>query len=178
VALLGGTPTDTAIPPSCQDIAAYQPEIVAGPILVPEMGYIYSPSTAPSRVTSGWILRNNSHCTWESILLLSMSNNRLFVPYMRQNGQLINEDSSVQAVSVPPGGEIEVGLAFPLFMASGIRGDWAIVINNFKLLDQPHLVLDVKNWVLGMVASPTQATISRPPGSGNGGDDDPPDIRP
>jgi hypothetical protein len=178
-ALLSVTLTSTPSPFTCADVQAYTPEIVDGPILVPEMGHIYSPSTSPSRVSAGWVLRNNSPCTWESILLLSLSNNRLFVPYMRLNGQLVTEDDTTQSISVPPGGEIEVGLVFPMFMASGIRGEWVLVINNLRLHDQPHLTLDVKNWVLGLEAPPTQSSGNRPPGPRNsGGDDDPPPVRP
>ncbi len=172
------TETATPNPYTCEDNRAYTLDIVRGPILVPEMGYIYSASTAPKNVSAGWILRNTSACTWENILLLSTASNRRLVPYLRINGQLVTETSESQAVSVPPGGEIEVGLVFPLYMARGIQSEWALVINNFKLLDRPHLVLDVNNWVIGLIAAPTSSTISRPPGSHDNSDNSPPSSRP
>jgi hypothetical protein len=177
--MITATGTATPNPFTCQDNRAYTLDIVRGPILVPEMGYVYSASTAPSNVSAGWILRNTSACTWENVLLLSIPSNRLLVPYIRLNGQLITEASENQAVSVPPGGEIEVGLIFPIYMASGIRSEWAVVINNFKLLDRPHLLMDVNNWVIGLNLSPTRTTNNRPPGSRDRPPaDTPPSIRP
>jgi hypothetical protein len=178
-AIVAATLASTSNPYTCQENQAYTYEIVRGPILVPEMGYEYSASTAPSLASAGWILRNTSPCTWESVLLLSVSSNRLLVPYIRQNGVLITEDSTSQAVTVPPSGEIEVGLAFPLYMARSIRSEWAVVINNFRLTDRPHLLLDINNWVLGMNISPTRTTSDRPSGSGDrDNDDEPPPSRP
>lgn len=177
--MITATVTATPSPFTCLDNRAYTLDIVRGPILVPEMGYVYSPSSAPSNVSAGWILHNTGACTWENILLLAIPSNRLLVPYIRLNGQLITEASENQAVSVPPGGEVEVGLIFPIYMASGIRSEWALVINNFKLLDRPHLVMDVDNWVIGLSVSPTRTTNNRPRGPRNPSPGDtPPSIRP
>lgn len=171
--------TATLNPYTCQERGAYVYELGSGPLLNPEAGTDYRSGDMPLTVSSSWQVKNTSSCTWNSIVLLSIASNRLLMPYINLDGTVFIPESPEQNLSIAPGEQITVGLGFPLYMARGIRGEWALVINGFRLVEQPHLKLDVTNWIIGIEPKATQRTSDRPPGSRNDSEPPtPPSIRP
>lgn len=143
------TPTATPVPYTCEDIQAYTFEIVQGPLLTPQPGYVYLPGSSGPPVRSGWIIKNTGFCTWNEILLRSASNGRLLNPFLRIDDRVVVVDYRNSQVSIPTGGQVEVLLGFTQSLAQdGIKGEWVLVINGFQLVDQPHLVLDVSVWII------------------------------
>lgn len=165
-------PTDTAGPPptstatvktlSCDDIEAYTVDVVEGPILTPVPGYIYGTGNPLPPIRSTWIIRNTGVCTWEEILLRSLTSQRLLSPYLRVNGQLIIPFTSQSDYSIAPGEQVEVLLGFTPDTARSIRTDWELVINGFELTNQPPLSLDVNNWVINGSPTNNNQTDERP----------------
>jgi hypothetical protein len=170
----GATETATPVPYTCDGIEAYTYELVTGPILTPEPGYVYLPGNAGPPVRSTWVIKNTGPCTWNEVLLLSESSNRLLVPFLRIGGQLVIPDYTKEQVSIAPGEQVEVLLGFSQSVARGIKSEWALVLNGFRLTDQPHLVLDVNNWIIVNIPTtrPESPRVSKPPA------DEPPSIRP
>lgn len=141
--------TATPVPYTCDDIQAYTFEIIQGPLLTPQPGYVYQPGSSGPPVRAGWIIKNTGFCEWNEILLNSASNGRLLNPFLRIDNRVVVIDYRNDRVSIPPGGQIEVLLGFVQSIAQGgIKGEWVLVINGFKLVDQPHLALDVPLWII------------------------------
>jgi len=174
-----GTSTATLSPYTCQEIEAYTVEMVEGPILTPQPGYVITSSSSVPPIRSTWILKNTSSCNWEEILLVSRTSQRLLAPFLRVNGQLVVPSGSQSQYSISPGEQVEVMLGFTLTSAQSIRSEWDLVINGFRLTNQPPLSLDVNNWVI----NPLPPTIIRDDdgsssGSSDDSDDEPPSTRP
>jgi hypothetical protein len=171
--------TATPNPFTCEEKGAYTYEVDAGPLLTPEAGTDFRTGDIPPTVSSAWQIRNTSSCTWNNILMLSVASNRLLLPFLRVDGALIFPQADEQNITIEPGEIVEVGLGFPLYMARGIKSEWALVINGFRLVEQPRLQLDITNWIIGMEPKATQ---SIPDTSSSSRDDDepppPPSVRP
>ncbi len=145
----GPSPTSTITAPAltCADIDAYTVEIVDGPILTPEPGYVYGTGQPLPPIRSTWIIRNMGICNWDEILLISRTSQRLLSPFLRVNGQLIIPSTAAE-YSIAPGEQVEILLGFTTSVARSIRSEWGLVINGFNLENQPSLLLDVNNWVI------------------------------
>ncbi len=173
----GPSPTSTVTVPAltCEDIEAYTVEMVDGPILTPEPGYVYGTGKPLPPIRSTWVIRNTGGCTWDEILLISRTSQRLLSPFLRVNGQLIIPYTNAE-YSIAPGEQVEILLGFTTSVARSIRSDWGLVINGFNLDSQPLLSLDVHNWVInGQPTSNTpidDGSPSKPP------DPEPPSTRP
>jgi hypothetical protein len=174
------TSTATLSPFTCQEIEAYTVELVEGPILTPQPGYVYTSRSSAPPIRSTWIVKNTSSCAWEEILLASRTSQRLLVPFLRINGQLVMPNSDEGQFAIAPGEQVEVLLGFMLPTAQNIRGEWDLVINGFRLTNQPPLSLDVNNWVIN--PSPPTTIRDDDGGSSSGSSDDsedePPSTRP
>jgi hypothetical protein len=145
---LAATSTATIPPFTCQEIEAYTVELVEGPILTPEPGFVYSSGSAAPPIRSTWVVKNTSSCNWEEILLASRTSQRLLVPFLRIDGQLVVPNSDESQYAIAPGEQVEILLGFTLTSARSIRSAWDLVINGFRLTNQPPLSLDVYNWVI------------------------------
>ena len=150
----GGTPTSAAtstatlLPFTCEEIEAYTVELVEGPILTPQPGFVYSSRSSAPPIRSTWVLKNTSNCTWDKILLASRTSQRLLIPYLRINGQIVVPNSDEEQYSIAPGDQVDILLGFTLTSAQSIRSEWDLVINGFRLTNQSPLSLDVNNWVI------------------------------
>jgi hypothetical protein len=94
------------------------------------------------------VVKNTSSCNWEEILLASRTSQRLLVPFLRIDGQLVVPNSDESQYAIAPGEQVEILLGFTLTSARSIRSAWDLVINGFRLTNQPPLSLDVYNWVI------------------------------
>lgn len=157
-------PSDTPTPPlfACDDIRAYTLQLVSGPVLSPDPGFVYDSGDAPPIVSATWLVQNTGACEWTSILLRSTTSGRLLVPLLYINDTLISPDPDNPQVLVRPGESIQVALNFSPEIASSISGDWYLVVENFNLPEQPHLTLQVVNWVTRIAATATTRPTSKP----------------
>lgn len=169
------TPSPTTIQYTCDQIEAYTFEIVSGPDLSPDPGYAFVIGNgAPSpRVT--WVIENTSQCEWTSINMYSLTSDRLLLPILRKDGQIIHQLAPYDEVLLAPGDQIDALLAFVPENSRYIQNVWALEVNGFRLEDQPALELQVDNWVIAIRPTATQGrTASRPPGDSS----EPPPERP
>jgi hypothetical protein len=164
--VLALTPTPTASPTQplfgCDDSRAYTFNLVEGPILSPEPGYIYNSGEAPPVVTASWILENTGSCQWTSILLLSATSGRLLVPILYVDDVLFIPDADSGSVIAGPGERVQVTLSFSPDIASSIEAEWVVVVDDFTLEEEPHLILDVVNWIIRIQPTATIRPTSRP----------------
>lgn len=159
---LSGTATPTQPLYGCDDSRAYTYSLLEGPILSPTPGYVYTSGDAPPVVTASWILENSGSCEWNSILLLSANSGRMLVPILYVDDKLFTPDEETGAVIAGPGGQVRVTLSFSPEIASSIRGEWIVVVNDFKLTSEAHLFLDVVNWIIRRFPTATTRPTARP----------------
>jgi len=173
----GPSPTSTVTVPvlTCQDIEAYTVEMVDGPILTPEPGYVYGTGQPLPPIRSTWVIRNMGFCNWDEILLISRTSQRLLSPYLRVKGQLIIPYTN-NLYSIAPGEQVEILLGFTTSVARSIRSEWGLVINGYSLENQPQLSLDVHNWVIN--GQPTSSTPSDDGSPSKPPVPSPPSVRP
>ncbi len=152
-----------AIVASCDEILAYRMAVISGANLTPEIGYIYNVGEPPPVVQSEWTLKNDGPCEINQVALYSLTTSRMFAPILRKDGQTIKISSSDDSAMIAPGQEFEVILSFVPSQARYVTGEWVLVINGFRLVDQPHLMMDAQNWVI--VSSPDTApgSTAKPP---------------
>lgn len=159
---LARTATPTQPLYGCDDSRAYTYSILDGPTLSPEPGYVYTAGEAPPVVTASWLLENTGSCEWNSILLLSVTSGRMLVPILFIDDQQITPDPTGGSVIAFPGEQIQVTLSFSPEIASSIRGEWIAVVDDFRLTDETHLMLDVVNWIVRIFPTPTTRQVTKP----------------
>lgn len=163
---LTSTPTQTAIPfaVDCGTPASYNYVILDGPVLLPEIGFEYGSGDTPPVVQATWYVQNTSGCSWTNLALYSRASLRTFAPLVFVDGVQIELNPRSSTASVSPGDIVELALSFSPEVSRYVTSEFALVINGFRLLDQPNLVIDVRNWVIRIAASPTVKV----PGTGPG----------
>jgi hypothetical protein len=126
-------------------------------------------------VQASWKIVNNSTCAWESLALYSLSSFRTFAPLIIVDGERIELSGNNPDESVGPDGEIELALNFSPEVARYVSSEFALVINGYRLLEQPYLTLNVQNWVTRISITPTGPSNS---GSDKSNATSEPDDRP
>jgi hypothetical protein len=163
------TPSATAtevVVASCDDIVAYRMALISGPALSPELGYIYNVGELPPVVLSDWTLKNDGPCEINQVALYSLTTSRMFAPILKKDGNTIKISSPDDSAMIAPGDVFDVILSFLPTQARYVTGEWVLVVNGFRLQDQPHLTMDAQNWVIVSSPDTGPANTAKPPGPG------------
>lgn len=140
------TPTPDPTPiPDCASSSPYLVDLLSGPNITPDLGYIYDYRSQPPIAEVAWTIKNTGGCGWNQVVLLTQGLGRRIAPSFRKDGLLFQPQAGQSFAE--PGDTLMVLLYFNPKFASDIRGEWILEINGFTLADQPHLTLDVKNWI-------------------------------
>ena len=166
------TPSETPLPTitaftlqsiyDCTDIRAYTYELISGPDLVPDPGYTYVVGTLPVAPEVTWTIQSTSGCDWHTLNIFSLLSGRLLAPIITVDGVVMEQAYPYDDVVVKPGQVVEISLIFSPENARYINNEWVVEVNGFRLPDQAHLVIDVSDWVIALLVTPT-------PGSGGAG---------
>jgi hypothetical protein len=154
-------PTSTIV--SCDDFTGYQIEIVSGPNLTPRPGYVYQEGFPEPTVMASWNIRNPGSCKWEQIVLQDTTTGENFVPLLFMGDEKIDLSNLEQGIN--PGEEFLLTINFKLKDVKSVNRDWIMILNGFPLLEQPHIVLKVENWINIIQA---QITPTKSSGSSSG----------
>lgn len=161
------SPTITATQPAvCQDVSLTKLEIATGPNLSPQQGYQQIAGTKIPPLLATWTIKNTGNCAWQSIALWSLDDNVIITPAVAQNGQKITPTVSAASggieVNVAAGESIDITVTRKFTGAWQYKGEWVLVINGLTLSAEPHLILDVKNWVVVLTPTPSQMPVTKP----------------
>jgi hypothetical protein len=170
--ILTDTPTyiePTATTISCDDYTGYQIEIISGPELSPRPGYVYQEGSPEPVVQAKWVIKNPGSCKWEQIVLQETTTGENFVPLLFQGNEVIDLSNLEEAIN--PGEEFTLAINFKLKDVKSVNRDWVIILNGFPLLEQPHIILMVENWIniIQAQSTPTKSGSSstKPTATGN-----------
>jgi hypothetical protein len=146
----------------CESLEGYRFEVISGPLLTPGLGYRYVLGKAPPAVRATWIIKNTSQCSFDKITIFSPFNAKTLDPIFFKDGKPLHlEDFNGKPV-LDPGGEIEIGLDFSAQNSRNIRDEWVLVVNDRALAVQPHLSLDVQDWVITYAAEVNPTKVPKP----------------
>jgi hypothetical protein len=154
-------PTSTIV--SCDDFTGYKIEILSGPNLTPRPGYVYQEGLPEPTVLASWNIRNPGTCKWEQIVLQDTATGENFLPLLYLGDQKIDLSNLDQAIN--PGEEFILTINFKLKDVQSVNRDWIVILNGFPLLEQPHIILKVEDWISIVQA---QVTPTKPSGSSSG----------
>lgn len=154
-------PTSTVV--SCDDFTGYQVEIVSGPNLTPRPGYVYQEGFPEPTVLASWVIRNPGLCEWEQIVLQDTTTGENFVPLLFMGDEKIDLSNLEQAIN--PGEEFLLTINFKLKDVKSVNRDWIMILNGFPLVEQPHIILKVENWISIIRAETTPTKSSGSSGS-------------
>ena len=60
---------------------------------------------------------------------------------------------------VKVGEQVEVELALSVWEATSVNEEWVVEVNDLALFDQPHLLLNVRRWMIVVTPTPTQSPV-------------------
>lgn len=157
---------------ACLDGSNYPLEVVSGPNLNPPLGQTYVIGKSDPTVQAAWVVKNTGSCNWKLITLLSPVSREMLTPVIKKDGEVITLKGSDTLV-IAPGEQVEILLGFRSSTAREISREWVVVVNGLTLSEQPRLVLEVKNWVMGVEPTATPkvrrtrdtSSTNAPPGS-------------
>jgi hypothetical protein len=136
----------------CLDPSQYHVDVSVQAQLFPDPGttYIAAPDNPQAQAT--WTIKNLSYCDWKQITIFSTMDREIQTPLLFQHGDpLVLDTSSGETIS--PQEEILIRVVINAVAAQNVDRNWVLVINGLPLYDQPHLVLNVRDWIL--LAAPT-----------------------
>jgi hypothetical protein len=155
--------TATASINVCEDLRSSTYEIISGPELNPKAGTILRQGSLASKPAATWVIKNTGSCSWKQVLLWSTVDNNIVQPILKKNGAEVSLISLGDTPLLAPGEQVEIMLQFDPSNIKDVQGDWVIVVNGLTLNSQPHLLLDVKNWVVTIQDTSTPTRLVRTP---------------
>lgn len=143
----------TAQADRCRDVSAYALEVSPEPEFSPLPGMTYVFSTSPITPTASWRITNVGSCNWIQLTAIPVSEDQeAVVSFWRGDEEI--EVSLEQPVGVDD--TIEIVLSFEVLDARNISGEWVLVANELALLEQPHLMLEVQDWIVSITPPPSR----------------------
>jgi hypothetical protein len=136
--------TATALMHQCLEAENYSFEVSSGLNLEPPSGTDYITGTIPIQPMVFWELTNISECQWEQILVKPVSGDYEVDVSLWRGSQEVDE---LRKSPVSTGESIIISLIFNIFEASNVRGEWFLMINGLELTGEPHLILEVEQWI-------------------------------
>lgn len=162
IALRATATTTATISAICQDVSLTSYEIATGPNLSPQQGYQQVVGTKIPPLTATWTIKNTGDCIWQKIALWSLNDNVIVAPTIVQNGNKLTSTTGGVDVTVAPGESVDVVVTERFTGRWRYQDEWILVINGLSLSAEPHLILDVKNWVIVLTSTPAPTTVVKP----------------
>jgi len=130
---------------NCKEISEISYELISGPSLEPPIGTkIIDKQVLKPQAT--WIIQNKGDCQWEKLSLYSLYQGKQIDPILRRVDS-INE-VSLKQLSGEPGEPFTMTIFFEADQANQVSDEWVLVINDLQLFPKPHLLINVKKWVI------------------------------
>ena len=129
----------------CRDVSAYTIEVSPEPELSPPPFSMYLTGSTTFDVTATWEVKNVGDCIWDQLVVEPLSGDQEVV-YTFWRG-----DEMVEVTPEQPVGEgeiIEIVLSFEILDARNINEEWALVANDLAFFEQPHLKLEIQDWII------------------------------
>jgi hypothetical protein len=144
----------------CRNNPSFQSyQLSSVPQLSPVPGTRYNLGTSPFTVTASWTITNTSECRWGYLGLEPLSD-EFDVTYSVQRSD--GEDFDLGPENTVAVSEtIRLSLIFDPLQARNVLAEWRLVINNQTMLDHPHLMVNVRNWIIP-VFPPTRTPTPEP----------------
>jgi hypothetical protein len=145
---------------ACQDPALYKVVLVsAKPRLEPTPPVMQVVGSLPRDLWATWTISNTGQCALQRVQLMSTTKGEL----VKDKPDLWQAGKEVTKTGIEPGQRAEIRLRFSAENPPGGRREWTIFVNDSLLLeDAPHLVLDVKQWVVWVTPTPTPTKTPTP----------------
>jgi hypothetical protein len=157
----------------CTDSRAYTFDLLSGPNLVPDPGYTYDGGALPVAPEVTWTIQTTSSCDWFILNIYSMLSGRLLAPIITVDGIVLEQSYPFEDVIVKPGQVVDISLIFSPENARYISNEWIVEANGFRLSDQAHLIIDVSDWVIAVIVTPTPESGGAGGNGGSGGSSNP-----
>lgn len=136
--------TAAAVILQCLEAETYSLSVSSEPDLEPPVGTDYITGTTPIQPTVYWEVTNLSTCEWKEILIKPISGeNEVEYALWRGNQQVTDLGNQ----PVENGKSIKIALTFNIKDATDVRGEWVLIVNGLELIEEPHLTMDVENWI-------------------------------
>jgi hypothetical protein len=133
----------------CRNSPSYQSyQLSSTPELFPRPGTNYYVGTSPFTVTASWTITNTSECRWGYLGVAPLSDESEYdvtLSTQRSDGEEfdLSPDNTV-AVSET----IRISVHFDPIQARNVSEEWVLVVNTQEMSDLPHLVVEVRNWII------------------------------
>ena len=147
---------------TCENPAQYAVEILSQPVLYPRPGTRYVIGNAPFGATATWEIQNTGGCDWTSLSIEPLADSQPLPFTFSKDGETI-EITAEEPVKT--GEQIEVKLDFGVLNSANINQEWIFVINDLQLSEQPHLQVNVEDWIVPVTPRPTSTKESSKPHS-------------
>lgn len=147
---------------TCENPAQYAVEILSQPVLYPRPGTKYVIGNAPFGATATWEIQNTGECDWTSLSIEPLADSQPLPFTFSKNGETI-EITAEEPIKT--GDQIEVKLDFGVLDSANINQEWILVINDLQLSEQPHLQVNVEDWIVPVTPRPTSTKESSKPRS-------------
>ena len=148
---LSGTATAQAEALRCRDVGRYGLAPSSRPILYPAPGTVHMVGDVPPEVRAVWVVTNTGECAWQHITLYPIAGGEPVVPALWRGGGPVTE--------VEVGEQVEVDLAFSVWEATSVNEEWVVEVNDLALFDQPHVLLNVRRWMIVVTPTPTPSPV-------------------
>jgi hypothetical protein len=136
--------TATAEMLQCLEADTYSLEVSSELDLEPPSGTDYITGTTPIQPMVFWELTNLSPCQWELISVKTLTGDYEVAVSIWRGSQEVED---LRKSPVGTGESILISLIFDILDATDVRGEWILMINDLELTDEPHLQLDVEQWI-------------------------------
>lgn len=147
----------------CDRPESYAVEVVSGPHTSPRTGFHYIHGARPPAIRAVWTIENSGQCSWDQIALWSILEQKIMPPILQQAGNPVTPQASGGDALIKPGEQIDLVLAYTPEEAEDVKGEWTLIINDILLLDQPHITLEMENWVVTVKVTSTPTKKPRQP---------------
>jgi hypothetical protein len=128
----------------CRDALNYGFVLASETELDPPEGSTYITGTTPIRPSAVWEITNTGLCVWEEITLNPLSgNNKTETTLWMDNQPITNLSDQPLGLNET----LKIALNFDISDATDIHEEWILVVNGIELIENPHLSIDVENWI-------------------------------
>jgi hypothetical protein len=129
----------------CGNVTGYALELSSALDFDPPVGTEYIIDTETISPTVAWEVTNVGECKWERLEVRPASGEQEVRYALWREGEVteVTPEDPLQNDET-----IQVILNFDVFESSNIDGEWVLVVNGLDLLEQPHLELDVEDWII------------------------------
>jgi hypothetical protein len=129
----------------CGNVTGYALELSSALDFDPPVGTEYIIDTETISPTVAWEVTNVGECKWERLEVRPASGEQEVRYALWREGEFteVTPEDPLQNDET-----IQVILNFDVFESSNIDGEWVLVVNGLDLLEQPHLELDVEEWII------------------------------